>query len=97
MMTVAFVSSPIVEKSGHFTSIILTKNVLEPEEHTAANLKEIARGLELYRLKVEKEGRPASVRCIARAQPGERKPRGFDAWQLANRLEVCLEKLEAKT
>ncbi|MEM6826165.1 MAG: hypothetical protein AAF566_13745 [Pseudomonadota bacterium] len=96
MLTVAYVSSPIVEKTGHLTSIVLTQNVLEPELHTAANLKEIARGLELYRMKVEKEGRPASVRCIARAQPGERKPRGFDAWQLAHRLEVCLDKLEAK-
>lgn len=97
MLTVAFVSSPIVAKTKLSTSIMLTKDVIAPEVHTLENLKAIAQGLEVYRLKVEKEGRPASVRCVARAQRGERKPRGFDSWQAENRLEVCLDKLEAKS
>ena len=94
MLTVTYVSSPIVAKSGLSTSILLTKDVIPPETQTLTDLKEIAHGLELYRMKAGKEGRPASVRCMARAQSGERKPRGFDDWQAQNRLEVCLDKSE---
>ena len=75
MLTMTYVSSPIVEKTAHSTSIILTQNVLEPEVRTAANLKEIAQGPELYRMKVEKEGCPASVRCMARAARGAKTAR----------------------